>query len=97
MSHFAQRRQNHGTKSQPNDKHAQTQRGDRLITPKLGHYLCIRARIEGARASDAQARARDDEHDDPLVQSGHALRASRVIVSGELHFEVRGVVIGQLL
>lgn len=59
-----------------------------LIAPKLGHYLCVRTRIERARASD-------DEHD-PLVQVRHALRASWVIVSREFDFDTRDVVARQL-
>lgn len=85
--YFAQRRQNHRTQAQPYDEHAQTQRRDGRIASKLLHDLRVGAGVERARARDAQARAGNDEHDDPFAQRGQALGAPRVLVAAELDLE----------
>ena len=87
LLYLAQRRQNHRTQAQPNDEHAQTQRRDGRIASKLLHHLRVGAGVERARARDAQARAGNDEHDDPFAQRGQALGAPRVLVAAELDLE----------
>ena len=85
--YLTQRSQNHRTQAQTDDEHAQTQRCDGGIAPEFLHHLPVGAGVERAGARDAQARARNNEDDDPFAHRGQAFGAPGILVATELDFK----------